>query len=333
MKFFDFLKMNKIWILSYAVIMMIINSGIIGSSKITILADDLIYINVLTLFIEGIAILAKYVTDKAYYDNGLKSLRLNNKLGNSENYFLRNIDELMQEKDNVIEQIHTEYEKSMIEIQEYITRWVHDIKVDIAVCKLLLEESEEEQFNLLSQVEQINFKVNQILQIARAQYYSNDCIVEKFNITDEVKEAIKANELFFIAKNISIIKNIEMNWVVSDRKWVRYILCQIINNCSKYSEVGGKVEIWSHKDKKAYYLHIKDYGVGISKSEINRIFDKGFTGNNGHRRNESSGMGLYYSKQIADRLNINLTVLSEEKVFTEFTLTFYKVSDYHKMVE
>ncbi|WP_254520329.1 ATP-binding protein [Bacillus cereus] len=89
--------------------------------------------------------------------------------------------------------------------------------------------------------------------------------------------------------------------------------------------------IKTNEDKQAYYITIKDNGIGISKEDLSRIFNKGFTGKNGKIGTKSTGMGLYYAEKIAKKLSVGIKVDSEEGEYTEFSIIFYKLSDYYKM--
>jgi len=103
---------------------------------------------------------------------------------------------------------------------------------------------------------------------------------------------------------------------------------QIINNACKYVDVCGKIEVSAMENDESIILFIRDNGMGIPAKDIERIFDRGFTGDNGRKTRKSTGMGLYICKKIADKLNINIEVSSQVSKFTEFRITFYKLSDY-----
>jgi len=86
--------------------------------------------------------------------------------------------------------------------------------------------------------------------------------------------------------------------------------------------------ISAKEDSKSVKLRIRDNGIGIQPKDISRIFDKGFTGDNGRRTTKSTGMGLYYSKKMINKLGHTILVSSEPNDYTEFTIVFYKLSDY-----
>lgn len=237
-------------------------------------------------------------------------------------------------KEQQFEARETEYKEKITNITEYTNQVVHDLKVNLAVCEMISQRVPLEERDKLSCVlEEMKFRVDQVLYVARANHYSEDVKVEYFDIKELLKKAIRDNAEFLMNKGIGMSVEVKPYEILNDRKWVLYILSQILNNCSKYTSSGGQVMISSEEDSKAYYVHIQDNGVGIAKEEIGRIFDKGFTGSNGRLNTKATGMGLYYAKQMADRLNIGLQVESEQGVYTRFTLVFYKHSDYMKIQE
>jgi signal transduction histidine kinase len=249
-----------------------------------------------------------------------------------EDFYLKNLLRILESQKKKYDDRDEYYKRAINSVQEDITQWVHDIKVNIAICDLLLEcmETEKENTHKLSyQLEQIKFRVNQVLYVTRANHYNQDFVAEEFDISTVIKSAIKDNALFFINKNIRLNTQISEINFVSDKKWFHYIISQILNNSSKYTHNNGEVNIFTKEDECAYYVHIRDNGVGIAKEDINRIFDKGFVGINGRISTKSTGMGLYYVKKIAENLKISIKVKSEKSKYTEFILILYKLSDYY----
>jgi signal transduction histidine kinase len=219
------------------------------------------------------------------------------------------------------------------EINDYITKWVHEIKIPLSICELIADKIEDEGLynmsnELRQEVERINFLINQVLYTSRASSYSQDFIIEEINLGTLVKSIIKNNINSFLSKKIEVeIGNLDFN-IFTDNKWTYYILEQIINNACKYVDVCGKIEVSAMENDESIILFIRDNGMGIPAKDIERIFDRGFTGDNGRKTRKSTGMGLYICKKIADKLNINIEVSSQVSKFTEFRITFYKLSDY-----
>jgi signal transduction histidine kinase len=224
-----------------------------------------------------------------------------------------------------------DYRQRMNDLKDYLTQTVHDLKVNLSVCEMAVNRLEDEMEianKLLYQIEQMKFRIDQALFITRANHYSEDILSENVNLEQVVKEAIGDNAEFLINKGISIQNDLQPYHFISDKKWVHYIIAQILNNSSKYTGQNGEINIYSREDERAYHLHLRDNGIGIPQEELDRVFDKGFTGTNGRNSTKSTGMGMYYAKKMAGKLGIGLYVHSKQGVYTEFVLSFYKLSDY-----
>lgn len=324
-------------ILCFLVMLMMINTVIITSASITQTGEDLIYLNVLLVIaflcfwlygfirhykrISPVSRLLKNGSPEGSAYGLLQATIVRD--GSVESRLLESTaDFLYEDWKKSIEQ----YQKNSDELNDYITQWVHEIKIPLSVMELLLENdvaSNEISRKMKIELERTRFLVNQVLYASRVVHYNSDLRVREFNLEKTVKEAVRRNSTPFIMKNIEVVtRNLDYN-LVQDDKWIAYILDQILNNASKYTRENGKVEIWVKEDEKAIRLCIQDNGVGIRDHEIGRVFEKGFTGENG-RNVKSTGMGLYYARKIAQRLDIGLEVFSVSGEFTRFELVFGK---------
>ena len=156
-----------------------------------------------------------------------------------------------------------------------------------------------------------------------------DIFFNKVSLDKIVKSSIKNNSFLLIKNNIEVmLNNLDYN-VFTDIKCISYILDQIINNAIKYSKQKGKIEFNAKDIDNGVVFSIKDYGIGIEKEDIGRIFDKGFTGINGRNRlYKSTGMGLYFAKNMIDKLGHKIEVSSKKDEYTIFNIYFYDISDY-----
>lgn len=221
-----------------------------------------------------------------------------------------------------------QYQKNMDELNDYITQWAHEIKIPLSVLELLLEKypgkAGDSPRKIKIELERMKFLVNQILYAGRAAKYEADFRVSEISLEKIVKEAVRRNSTPFIMKDIEVVTGDLGFAITQDEKWISYILDQILNNAAKYTGKGGRVEIRAEEDEKNIRLCIQDNGMGIPPHDIDRIFEKGFTGENGRLAGKSTGMGLYYSKKMAERLDIGLEAYSEQNVYTRFELIFMK---------
>ena len=181
------------------------------------------------------------------------------------------------------------------EYREYIEMWVHEIKTPIASSKLVIENNYNNDIvrKIDTQINKIDNFVEQVLYYSRSNEVGKDYIIKKVELEPLVKKVIKRNQRDFISKRISLeLKDLEQI-VYSDSKWIEFILNQIIVNAIKYSKGNNdKIEIEGQKQNNSVILTIKDYGVGISEKDIGRVFEKGFTGENGRKFGKSTGIGL-----------------------------------------
>ncbi len=206
--------------------------------------------------------------------------------------------------------------------KDYIESWVHEIKIPITSSKLLCENNKSEITNKIDEeIEKINNYVEQALFYARLEQVSNDFMISKINLADVVTNVLARNKKIMIQNNIKVeVENVIIT-AYSDEKWLEFILNQVIINSIKYKKGQNAIIcISGTENKENVLLKIKDNGIGIKKSEINRIFDKGFTGTNGRNQKKSTGIGLYLCQRLSEELDMKITVESEENEYTEITI-------------
>lgn len=210
------------------------------------------------------------------------------------------------------------------EYREYIEMWVHEIKTPIASTKLIIENNKNDVTNKIdTQMDRIEGFVEQVLYYSRSDEVGKDYIIKEFKLENVVNRVLKRNFRDFINKGIRP-KIGEINGVVyTDEKWVEFIINQIVVNSIKYSK--GKdayISIKSRIEKNSIVLEIEDNGVGIEAQDISRVFEKGFTGENGRKFGKSTGMGLYLCKKLCKKLGLSLNLSSESGVGTRVEIVF-----------
>ncbi|UGQ07543.1 sensor histidine kinase [Streptococcus anginosus] len=221
------------------------------------------------------------------------------------------------EKDK--KELKIQHQEKQSNLLDYYTLWVHQIKTPIAASKLLVQDLQEQ--TLKNQLEQELFKIdsytNLVLQYLRLESFHDDLVVEKENIEDLVKEVVKKYALFFIQQGLSLNLHDLNHTVITDKKWFLVILEQVLSNSLKYTKQGS-IEIFFQEDT----LYMKDTGLGIQNSDLLRVFERGFSGYNGRLTHQSSGLGLYLSKKIADKLGHELHLHSVVGEGTTVMITF-----------
>lgn len=216
------------------------------------------------------------------------------------------------------------YREIQEEYREYIETWVHEIKTPIASAKLILENDNSNLSERINyEMKRVEGFIEQVLYYARSSDVSKDYIIKEFSLRSVVMKSVKSNSRDFINKNIKLdIRGIEGN-IFSDEKWVEFIINQIIINAVKFSIPNeGKVSIYSKVNENNIILTIEDNGVGINEKDIDRVFEKGFTGENGRKFGKSTGIGLYLCKKLCDKLGIGISLNSKENIGTKVNIVF-----------
>ena len=200
---------------------------------------------------------------------------------------------------------------------DYYTMWVHQIKTPISAMKLLIQTSESEiSSDLSSELFKIEQYVEMVLSYIRLGSNENDFVIKEYDLDNIVRQAIRKYAPLFIRKKINLDFQPTTYKVLTDEKWLVFVIEQLLSNAIKYTNK-GKISIYPLEDKK---LVIEDTGIGISKEDIPRIFDKGFTGYNGRTDKKATGLGLYLCKNILDKLSHKISIESEVGVKTKVIL-------------
>lgn len=298
-----------------------------------------IYIPIIIFIMYFTGLLIEYLQKNEYYSN------INNILDELEDKYL--ITEIINEpyfiEGKILEDILIQVNKSMIEnvnkykylqedYKEYIELWIHEIKIPLATSKMIIENNKSKfTENIDEELDKIENYIEQALFYARSNAVEKDYYIKKIKLQEIVNESIKRNKNILIEEKVILNLHDLENEVNTDNKWVTFILNQIIQNSVKYrkKDVNLQLDIYSEKQKENVILYIKDNGIGIKEGEINRIFEKGFTGANGRISNKkSTGIGLYLCKNLCDKLGISIHGSSKEIEGTEISLIFPNSSFY-----
>lgn len=244
-----------------------------------------------------------------------------NKPGFSDGIILREI--LQVTNKSMVENVN-KYKFMQEDYKEYIEMWIHEIKIPISTSKMIVENNK----NLITrsideELDKLENYVEQVLFYARSNNTEKDYFIKDTNLQDIVNESIKKNKVSLIQEKFTLdLQDLDRS-VKTDSKWIVFILNQIIQNSIKYKEKEPHLEIYSKKGEEQTTLYIKDNGIGIKENEINRVFEKGFTGTNGRISDKkSTGIGLYLCKKLCDKLRIGIEIKSKKGEGTEIKLIF-----------
>lgn len=207
-----------------------------------------------------------------------------------------------------ISQLESDSNNRFNDMVDYYTVWAHQIKTPIASMRLTLQNEDTPlSRKLLSDLFRIEQYVEMIMAFLRLDSTSSDYVFKEHNIDTIIRQAVKKYANEFIDRKISLVYNPINYTVVTDDKWLSFVIEQILSNALKYTRKGS-IKIYMNKNM---MLCIEDTGIGIAPEDLPRIFEKGYTGYNGRNDKKASGLGLYLCKRICKNLDTGITVLSE----------------------
>jgi len=202
---------------------------------------------------------------------------------------------------------------------DYLRIWSHEIKTPLTALALLAQTKDKIPASEVShQVEAASYQLNLLLNYERMADFNNDLEFKHVELLPLIQKVAQKNMNYFIGKNIGLQIEVKKGTVLTDEKWLAFILEQLLINAVKYSQANKKITITYQAGK----LSIIDQGIGISASDLPRIYEAGFTGANGRKFGAATGMGLYIVKTMADKLNIGLQVDSSLGQGTTVNLIF-----------
>lgn len=296
-----------------------------------------IYIPLVIVLSYFIGLIIEYYNKKEFYNNVIVTL---DEL--DEKYL---ITEIIKHSDfiegKIFEECLSTIDKSMIDnvnkykyltedYKEYIELWIHEIKIPIATSKMIIENNKNKVTKSIDEeLNKVDDYTEQALYYARSNTVEKDYYIKSSKLADIVNECIKRNKSNLINQKAMLNLHDLDSIVNTDSKWIVFILNQIIQNSIKYKsdERILEFEIYSKVNKENVVLYIKDNGIGIKQSELSRVFEKGFTGENGRLQNKkSTGIGLFLCKKLCDKLGIFIEIESEYKEGTIIKLIFPKDS-------
>lgn len=210
------------------------------------------------------------------------------------------------------------------DVTDYFTLWTHQIKTPIAAMDLLLQqqvEGEEGQYHQKRQIQSELFRIEQyvemVMQYLRLMEGINDFVLQEYELDDMIRQALRKYAPMFIRKNLTLSYEPVDIKVVTDEKWMVFVLEQLLSNAIKYTTSGG-IRIYMQGG----CLVVEDTGIGILPEDLPRVFDKGYTGYNGRSDKKASGIGLYLVKKILSRLGHKIFAESESGEGTRMKVLF-----------
>lgn len=208
---------------------------------------------------------------------------------------------------------------------QFINQWVHQMKTPISVIHLTIQDEDDPRFIAIGdELDRLKKGLEMVLYTARLDTFERDFYVESLSLENVVRAVTSSQKRLFIRKRI--FPSIQINHdiqIASDEKWLSFIITQIITNALRYTiHENRKIYFNSYRQGISIVLEITDEGVGIPPSDLPRVFDPYFTGENGRHFQESTGMGLYLVKQICEKLGHQIEIESKINQGTTIRLVF-----------
>lgn len=270
----------------------------------------IIYPNVIVLFIIIVHSLFDYYKYKNKHELLNKSL-----YEEVDCLFDEDYQKIINELEDKIRQLETNNHKVKKEMSDYYSLWIHQIKTPISAMQLTLENEDSPlSRKLMLELQHIEQYVDMVLTYQKIGDGS-DYVFEENDLDVMVKDTIRYLRLEFIERKISLKYEPIDRTIITDKKWFKFVLKQLISNALKYTRKGS-IEIYLEDN----FLCIKDDGIGIKESDLKRIFEKGYTGNNGHDNKNSSGIGLYLCTNIISNLGLKLSATSSVGIGSIFKI-------------
>lgn len=328
MKLIEYIKEKFVFMVINIVMIL---SGVVILKALKVDTYAIVFISILNLIGVFSCYIYDYFNRQKYYNNLFKNLD-----GLDKKYFIAEILEsgdfieskiiysVLEECTKSMKDEVADLKRNIYDYKEYVETWVHEIKTPIASARLILENDEGHiNKSVLEEIEKVEGFIEQVLFYARSSTVEKDYIIKKIPLKNSINSVIRKNANILIEKRVKIqLEDIEKK-VYCDSKWIEFIMQQIISNSVKYMDKDEKyIKIRCLEKDKNIILKILDNGIGISEKSIEKVFEKGYTGENGRKYSNSTGMGLYLCKKLCLKLGLGISIESKLGVGTEVTIVF-----------
>ncbi|KRF59606.1 histidine kinase [Bacillus sp. Soil768D1] len=291
----------------------------------------IMYIVFLSLLMFSIFLIVRYKLETKFYkslEDREDNLDLTN-IADPDSPFERIIENSIMNQTEFLKQSASQGQMTLEQEKDELLSWIHEVKTPLTAMHLMIDRLDDEllKSHLTYEWLRIHLLLDQQLHQRRIPFIENDLYIENTDLETIIFDEIKTLQSWCIQKGIGFDIHLEVTEVLSDAKWLAFIMRQLLTNSIKYSE-NSDITIYSHEQAEQTILEVKDSGRGIDPKDLSRIFDKGFTSTTNHRDNAATGMGLYLTRNAAESLFISIDVKSELGTGTTVTLTFPKRNDF-----
>ncbi len=216
-----------------------------------------------------------------------------------------------------------DYREKINDFKEYVELWIHEVKIPLSAL-ILYTHNKKTSKALVKEINKVDNYLEQILYYIRSENTEADYIIKEVDLNKVIRDVMLKNKDILLERNIEITSNVRDLKVLTDYKWVEFMVNQVISNSMKYMRdiENKKIEIQAYKEDQHIVLEILDNGMGIPKSDIPRVFNKTFTGQNGRKVPGSTGMGLYIVNNLCKKLGHKIEIESKEGEYTKVEFIF-----------
>jgi two-component system, OmpR family, sensor histidine kinase YxdK len=288
-----------------------------------------IYAAVLSICLLAGYLIYRFIRNKEFYQQLEKPLNsiedLVNQPGGTGSPLTEGLQQLLKNQYSQFKKELHNYKYRLEDHIHFINQWVHQMKTPISIIHLMTQEEDDSRFKAIGdEADRLKKGLDMVLYSARLDTFERDFYVEALNLESIVRSVTSNQKRLFIRKHIFPSIQIDADTrIISDEKWLSFVLTQLITNAIRYTvEKNRKVYFKGYNRREKRILEIQDEGVGIPNSDIPRVFDPYFTGENGRNFQESTGMGLYLAKQICEKLGHQIEIESKVNQGTTVRLIF-----------
>ncbi|WP_263560948.1 sensor histidine kinase [Paenibacillus polymyxa] len=328
-----YLTERRSWILLFVCQQMLIL--LIAYVDTAIPLIPILYVVFLSMLVFLVFLIVRYPKETKFYralEEWEGPLQLTG-MGEPESPFERIIEHKIVHQTERLQQMISQNQLTLEHEKDELLSWIHEMKTPLTAMHLMIERLDDKSLKAQLTYEwlRIHLLLDQQLHQKRISFIENDLYVEQVDLKSLVFKEIKALQSWCIQKGIGFDIRLEQMEVLSDAKWLAFIIRQLLTNAIKYSDASDII-IHSYEHKDRIQLEVQDFGRGIDPKDIPRIFEKGFTSTTQHSDHTSTGMGLYLTKKAAQSLLIHIDVHSKPNTGTTFTLIFPKRNDFVSMM-
>lgn len=218
------------------------------------------------------------------------------------------------------------YKKISAEFREYIEMWVHEVRLPVASMLLMSHNDGENGVKYGEQLRRIDTCIESVLYYSRSENAEKDYIIKPYELKRIFGSVAVKNREDILRRNITLSTEGLDKTVMTDSKWLEFILGQLLSNSMKYfaEEREPEIKVYAEENDNSIVLHFRDNGIGIPAADLPYIFDKSYTGENGHTHSRSTGMGLYIVKSLCERLGHSISASSVQNEYTDISVSFGK---------